>query len=57
MVQGLVYRTGGTKLYGVSGRVKAEYGELLLGIMMRELLKNMPVEMADGFRFRGALPR
>ena len=49
--------TGGTKLYGVSGRVKKPgIWELPLGITMRELLEEHAGGMADGLRFRGALP-
>lgn len=49
--------TGGTKLYGVSGRVKnAGTWELPLGTPMRELLEEHAGGMADGYSFRGALP-
>jgi NADH-quinone oxidoreductase subunit F len=49
--------TGGTKLYGVSGRVKnAGTWELPLGTTMRELLEECAGGMADGYEFRGALP-
>jgi NADH-quinone oxidoreductase subunit F len=49
--------TGGTKLYGVSGRVKNPgTWELPLGITIRELLEEHAGGMADGFGFRGALP-
>ena len=49
--------TGGTKLYGVSGRVKKPgIWELPMGITMRELLEEHAGGMADGLRFRGALP-
>ncbi|MBP1674753.1 MAG: nuoF 4 [Bacteroidetes bacterium] len=49
--------TGGTKLYGVSGKVKKPgIWELPLGITMRELLEEHAGGMADGLRFRGALP-
>lgn len=49
--------TGGTKLYGVSGRVKKPgTWELPLGITMRELIEGYAGGMSDGYRFRGALP-
>jgi len=49
--------TGGTKLYGVSGRVKKPgIWELPLGITMRELLEEHAGGMEDGLRFRGVLP-
>lgn len=49
--------TGGTKLYGVSGRVKNPgLWELPLGTTIRELLEEHAGGMADGYRFRGALP-
>jgi len=49
--------TGGTKLYGVSGKVKYPgTWELPLGITVRELLEEHAGGMADGYRFRGALP-
>src|SRR5512137_2321786 len=49
--------TGGTKLYGVSGKVKNPgTWELPLGITMRELLEEHAGGMADGYRFRGTLP-
>ena len=49
--------TGGTKLYGVTGKVKKPgIWELPLGITMRELLEEHAGGMADGLRFRGALP-
>jgi NADH-quinone oxidoreductase subunit F len=49
--------TGGTKLYGISGRVKNPgTWELPLGITVRELLEEHAGGMADGFRFRGVLP-
>ena len=49
--------TGGTKLYGVSGKVKNPgTWELPLGTTMRELLEEHAGGMSDGFRFRGALP-
>jgi NADH-quinone oxidoreductase subunit F len=49
--------TGGTKLYGVSGRVKKPgTWELPLGITMREVIEGYAGGMSDGYRFRGALP-
>ncbi len=49
--------TGGTKLFGVSGRVKNPgLWELPLGITMRELIEEHAGGMAAGYRFRGALP-
>ena len=49
--------TGGTKLYGVSGKVKNPgTWELPLGTTMRELLEEHAGGMAAGHRFRGALP-
>lgn len=49
--------TGGTKLFGMSGKVKNPgTWELPLGIAMRELLEEHAGGMANGHRFRGALP-
>jgi NADH-quinone oxidoreductase subunit F len=49
--------TGGTKLYGVSGKVKNPgTWELPLGITIRELLEEHAGGMLNGYRFRGALP-
>jgi len=49
--------TGGTKLFGVSGKVKNPgTWELPLGISMRELLEEHAGGMAPGHKFRGALP-
>jgi len=49
--------TGGTKLYGVSGRVKNPgIWELPLGVTVRELLEEHAGGMADGYSFRGTLP-
>ena len=49
--------TGGTKLYGVSGKVKKPgTWELPLGITFRELLEEHAGGMIDGYKFRGALP-
>jgi len=48
---------GGTKLYGVSGRVKKPgIWELPMGTTMRELLEEHAGGMQDGYRFRGLLP-
>jgi len=48
---------GGTRLYGASGRVKKPgLWELPLGITLRELLFEHAGGMADGYKFRGALP-
>jgi NADH-quinone oxidoreductase subunit F len=49
--------TGGTKLYGVSGKVnKPGTWELPLGITFRELLEDHAGGMINGHKFRGALP-
>ena len=49
--------TGGTKLYGVSGKVnKPGTWELPLGISFRELLEEHAGGMINGHKFRGALP-
>jgi NADH-quinone oxidoreductase subunit F len=48
---------GGTKLYGVSGRVKRPgIWELPIGTPMRELVEEHAGGMQDGLRFRAALP-
>ncbi len=48
---------GGTKLYGVSGRVKKPgCWELPLGTTMREIIEEHAGGMQTGYRFRGALP-
>src|ERR1700751_1591762 len=48
---------GGTKLYGVSGKVnRPGLWELPLGTTLREILEEHAGGMRDGFRFRGALP-
>jgi len=48
---------GGTKLYGVSGRVKRPgIWELPIGTPMRELVEEFAGGMQDGLRFRAALP-
>ncbi|HEU5291999.1 MAG TPA: NADH-quinone oxidoreductase subunit NuoF [Cyclobacteriaceae bacterium] len=47
----------GTKLYGVSGKVKKPgLWELPMGVTMRELLEKYAGGMQDGLKFRGALP-
>ncbi len=47
----------GTKLFGVSGKVKTPgLWELPMGISMRELLEEHAGGMQDGLKFRGALP-
>jgi NADH-quinone oxidoreductase subunit F len=47
----------GTKLFGVSGKVKTPgLWELPMGITMRELLEEYAGGMRDGLKFRGALP-
>jgi NADH-quinone oxidoreductase subunit F len=48
---------GGTKLYGVSGKVnRPGCWELPLGTTMREILEEHAGGMRDGLRFRGMLP-
>lgn len=48
---------GGTKLYGVSGRVKRPGAwELPMGVTIRELLEVHAGGMQDGCEFRGLLP-
>ncbi len=48
---------GGTKIYGVSGRVKNPGAwELPMGITLRELIEEHAGGMADGYRFKGVLP-
>ena len=47
----------GTKIYGVSGRVKRPgVWELPMGTTIRELLQEHAGGMSDGFTFRGLLP-
>ncbi|HEY9045599.1 MAG TPA: SLBB domain-containing protein, partial [Ohtaekwangia sp.] len=47
----------GTKLYGVSGKVKHPgLWELPMGVTVRELIEEHAGGMQDGFKFRGALP-
>jgi NADH-quinone oxidoreductase subunit F len=48
---------GGTKMYGVSGRVNRPGAwELPMGVTMRELLEEHAGGMREGFRFRGVIP-
>ncbi len=48
---------GGTKLYGVSGRVKKPgLWELPMGTTMREILEEYAGGMKEGYSFRGLLP-
>ncbi|HBR52138.1 MAG TPA: NADH-quinone oxidoreductase subunit F [Nitrospira sp.] len=50
-------KDGGTKIYGISGRVtNPGWWELPLGTTARELLERHGGGMADGVRFRGLLP-
>jgi NADH-quinone oxidoreductase subunit F len=50
-------RDGGTKLYGVSGKVKRPgLWELPMGTTVREILEGHAGGMRDGLRFRGLLP-
>jgi NADH-quinone oxidoreductase subunit F len=47
----------GTKLYGVSGKVKRPGAwELPMGVTIRELLEEHAGGMRDGFRFRSVIP-
>jgi NADH-quinone oxidoreductase subunit F len=48
---------GGTKLYGVSGKVKKPgLWELPMGVTLRELIYEHAGGMMEGTRFKGALP-
>lgn len=48
---------GGTKLYGVSGKVKRPgLWELPMGTTVREILEDYAGGMQDGVKFRGLLP-
>ena len=48
---------GGTKIYGVSGRVKRPaLWELPLGVTLGEILLEHAGGMQDGYQFRGVLP-
>ncbi len=47
----------GTKLYGVSGRVKRPgIWELPMGVTIRELIEDHAGGMQDGYQFRGVIP-
>ena len=47
----------GTKLYGVSGKVKRPgLWELPMGVTMREILEEHAEGMQEGYRFRGVIP-
>jgi NADH-quinone oxidoreductase subunit F len=47
----------GTKLYGVSGRVrKPGLWELPMGVTIRELIEGHAGGMQDGYQFRGVIP-
>ncbi len=56
--KGLSYTDdGGTKLYGVSGKVnKPGCWELPMGVTLRELIEEHAGGMMDGYKFKGALP-
>jgi len=48
---------GGTKIYGVSGRVQRPGAwELPMGTPLREILEDHAGGMREGFKFRGVLP-
>lgn len=48
---------GGTKLYGLSGRVKnTGLWELPMGTTMREIIEEYGGGMMEGYKFRGLLP-
>ena len=48
---------GGTKIYGVSGKVKKPgLWELPMGVTLRELIYDYAGGMQEGTRFKGALP-
>ena len=50
-------KDGGTKLYGVSGKVKRPgLWELPMGTTVREILEEHAGGMRDGLKFRGLLP-
>ncbi len=50
-------KDSGTKLFGISGKVKTPgCWELPMGITMRELIDEYGGGMQDGLKFRGALP-
>lgn len=48
---------GGTKIYGVSGKVKnPSYWELPMGTTLREILDVHAGGMQEGYKFRGVIP-
>ena len=48
---------GGTKIYGVSGKVKnPAYWELPMGTTLREILELHAGGMQEGYKFRGIIP-
>lgn len=48
---------GGTKIYGVSGRVKNPgFWELPMGTTIREILEGHAGGMKEGYKFRGVIP-
>jgi NADH-quinone oxidoreductase subunit F len=48
---------GGTKIYGVSGKVRRPGAwELPMGVTVREILEEHAGGMRDGLKFRGAIP-
>jgi NADH-quinone oxidoreductase subunit F len=50
-------KNGGTKIYGVSGKVKKPgWWELPMGTTVREILEERAGGMRDGLRLRGLLP-
>jgi NADH-quinone oxidoreductase subunit F len=50
-------KDGGTKIYGVSGRVKRPGAwELPMGTPIREILEEHAGGMKEGYRFRGVIP-
>lgn len=50
-------KEGGTKLFGVSGRVrKPGLWELPMGTPMREIIENYAGGMQDGYELRGVIP-
>ena len=52
-----VSNEGGTKLFGVSGRVKNPgVWELPIGTSLREIIEGYAGGMQDGYKFKGALP-
>jgi NADH-quinone oxidoreductase subunit F len=48
---------GGTKIYGMSGKVKnPSYWELPMGTTLKEILEVHAGGMQDGYKFRGVIP-